>query len=240
MRKHIRSLLQYLHLDVTKNLRYDRYTKAIMKRIIKPTDNCIDVGAHRGELLDQMMRLAPRGQHFAFEPLPHLYQNLVRKYGDRIKIYQDALSDHQSLDSFHHVVNDPAYSGLRKRKYDHPNPEILKIDVQTNTLDYLIYPLAKIDFIKIDVEGAEMLVLKGGRKLIKRDKPSILFEFGTGASEFYGTSPNELFGFLTTELAMDIYTLCGWLKNCKPLTNGQLNTHFQKGSEYYFLAASNN
>ena len=43
---------------------------AILARILKPDSNCLDVGAHIGSFLVQLIRLAPRGKHMAFEALP--------------------------------------------------------------------------------------------------------------------------------------------------------------------------
>ena len=74
----IRSLLNLLHLDLTKNLEYDRLTKAIMKQEIRPSSNCIDIGCHKGEMLEILLRLAPSGQHYAFEPLPFMFKDLKK------------------------------------------------------------------------------------------------------------------------------------------------------------------
>lgn len=42
----IREILISLHLDLTKNLKYDRLTRKIFKKYIKKDNNCIDVGCH--------------------------------------------------------------------------------------------------------------------------------------------------------------------------------------------------
>lgn len=236
IKKYLRKILRWLHLDVTKNMRYDRYTSRIMQSVLLPTSNCIDVGAHEGEVLGEMLALAPKGKHFAFEPLPHLHTQLSATYGDRVNLFSEALSDHSGEGVFHHVVNAPAYSGLRKRDYDHPNPDITQIYVKKNTLDELILPLATIDFIKIDVEGAELAVLRGATSLIQRDQPLIIFEFGRGASEHYHATPKDLYKLLNMDLKMDLYTLKDWLDQKDYLSEKQLVEHYELGTEYYFLA----
>ncbi len=45
--------------------------------------------------------------------------------------------------------------------------------------------------IKVDVEGAEMLVLRGAQRTIARHRPSILFEHGIGAADRYGSGPGR-------------------------------------------------
>ena len=81
IKKIIRDTLNVLHLDLTKNLKYDRLTKIILKRELKPNSNCIDIGCHKGEILEMMLRYSENGSHFCFEPLPYLYKKLVNKNG---------------------------------------------------------------------------------------------------------------------------------------------------------------
>ncbi|NND09324.1 MAG: FkbM family methyltransferase [Saprospiraceae bacterium] len=236
IRRYIKNILQWLHFDVTKNMRYDRYTTRVMQATLSRTSNCVDIGAHQGELLKEILRIAPQGQHFAFEPLPHLYKKLQETYGDRVQLHADALSDCSGEDVFHHVVDAPAYSGLKKRDYDHRDPDIMQIPVSKNTLDALIKSTTKIDFIKIDVEGAEMEVLRGAKNLIARDQPLIIFEFGKGASDHYQATPEDLYNLLCADLKMALYTLRGWLDQKKSISLEQITKYYESGQEYYFLA----
>ena len=209
----IRSTLNLLHLDLSKNLEYDRLTKLIMKRVIKPDSNCIDIGCHKGEILDIIIKYAPKGKHYGFEPLPILFDRLIEKFKNRATILHYALSDKDGFSTFHHVKNAPAYSGIKKRKYDIDKPEIEEIKVELNKLDDIIPSDLKIDFIKIDVEGGEFGVLKGGIQLLKKFKPIIIFEFGLGASDYYGTNPDDMFSLITIELGLQIFLLKSFIKN---------------------------
>lgn len=232
----IRSTLNFFHLDLTKNLEYDRLTKCIMKRCIHPQSNCIDVGCHKGEILDVILTLAPKGQHFAFEPIPVLFRQLQEKYKHKATIYPYALSDVNGTSSFQFVKNAPAYSGIHKRKYNTATPDIEQIHVELKTLDKLIPMDTRIDFIKIDVEGGEFGVLKGARDIIKKWQPFIIFESGLGASDYYGTKPEELFLFLTSETQLKISTLKAFIKKAPALKQTEFEAHFNKNTEYYFIA----
>src|SRR5213083_65495 len=55
-----------------RTIRDNRRMQSILRKTLRKDSNCIDVGAHVGEWLTQFLALAPRGRHFAFEPLPHL------------------------------------------------------------------------------------------------------------------------------------------------------------------------
>ena len=237
----IRQLIKFfavsLKLPLTQNLAYDIYTRKIMEAVLRPDSNCIDIGCHLGEIMDDILKFAPDGRHFAFEPLPHLHQHLIRKYtGKKIEIFPVALFDKKGETTFNYVVNAPAYSGIRKRHYDIPDAEISELTVQTDLLDNLIPGDLQVDFIKIDVEGAEFPVLKGGVNMIKRCRPTIIFEFGIGAADYYGSKPEQVYSFLTGECAMNIATLKGYLKKSKPLSSGDFSQLYMDLKEYYFVA----
>ena len=57
----LRETLITLKIDLTKNLEYDRLTKDIIKNYVKENHNCIDIGCHKGEILDLMLKYSPNG-----------------------------------------------------------------------------------------------------------------------------------------------------------------------------------
>lgn len=234
----LRKILIFFHLDVTKNLQYDRLTKAIVRKNIRKNSNCIDVGCHKGEILSMMLRYAPEGKHYAFEPIPYLFAELEEKFTNRVLVFPYALSDREGHTTFQHVKNAPAYSGLKRRKYDIPHPEIEEIEVEIKRLDDIIPLDEKIDFIKIDVEGAEFGVLKGAKNLLAKNKPTILFECGKGASDYYGTDPADLYDFITNDVGLKIATLTSYTQNKPPLTKSEFCDCFNTNSEYYFVGSS--
>ena len=238
LRDIIREMLIFLHVDLTKNLKYDRITKRIIKNSLKYNSNCIDIGCHKGQILDVMIQYAPAGKHYAFAPIPYLFDELQIKYKNKAVVYPFALSDTSGKSSFQLVKNAPAYSGIKKRHYDISNPDIEEITVKLKTLDEIIPENEIIDFIKIDVEGAEFCVLKGGKNLLKKNKPIILFEFGKGASDYYGTKPSDLFSYLTEQIGLKIFTLDAYLKSKRNISQSEFEHLYISGKEYYFIAAS--
>jgi FkbM family methyltransferase len=233
----IRNLLNFLHLDLTKNLQYDRLTKLILEKHLKANSNCIDVGCHKGEILDLILKSAPNGKHFGFEPIPVLYNDLVMKYKGLAKIFPYALADEAGKAKFNYVKNAPAYSGLKQRNYDGNEPIIEQIDVEIMRLDEVIPNDTVIDLIKIDVEGAEFGVLKGALAILKKDHPLLVFESGKGASDFYGTQPEALYNYLVKENAYQLYTLPNFLNQKAALTVEQFTDCFETNKEYYFVGA---
>lgn len=233
----LREILITFHVDLSKNLKYDRLTRKIMKKEIKNRANCIDIGCHKGEILHVMLKYSPDGKHYGFEPIPYLYANLKSKYNGKATIYPYALSDENGETTFQLVKNAPAYSGIKQRRYDIENPDIEEIVVEKKRLDDVISSGEKIDFVKIDVEGGEYGVLKGGKETLKNNKPLILFECGKGASDYYGTNPRDLYHFITGEIGLNIYTLSDFIKKKNVLSVAEFENYFQTNKEYYFVAA---
>lgn len=164
----------------------------LLSAILAPTSNCVDVGAHVGSFLEDILRLAPSGTHVAFEPLPNLAAELRRRFPS-VAVEAVALSDASGERTFAHVVAEPAVSGFSARSI---SGAVEILTVKTCTLDGGLPPDYEPDLIKIDVEGAELAVLRGAAGTIERYRPFVVFEHGKAAREHYGTDSGDLFGFL--------------------------------------------
>jgi FkbM family methyltransferase len=235
MKNLLRKLLNILKLDLTKNLEYDRLTRQVINKVVNNNSVCADVGCHKGEILDLILNNAPSGGHFAFEPIPYYFEKLKKKYSDICNIFPYALSDRAGSSEFQYVKNAPAYSGIRRRKYNVETPEIEEIEIELKKMDDVIPEIIKIDLIKIDVEGAEYEVLRGAQRILISDKPVIIFECGIGASDYYDTNPAELFEYLHN-LKFNVSLLDLWLNEKPALTQNQFVNIFKENKEYYFIA----
>lgn len=221
-----------------RNAGYDAQALAVMARVLERDSNCVDVGCHRGTVLTDMLRLAPEGQHFAFEPIPELYRRLVREFGSRpnVEVSPLALSDSAGRVTFQHVVSNPAYSGLRVRRYDRPRERVQPIEVETDSMDRVLPTDTPIHLIKIDVEGAELQVLRGAVETIRRYQPVIVFEHGLGAADYYGTGPEDVHAVLVGECGLQLHLMERWLRGEPALERQEFADHFHQGRDYYFMA----
>ncbi len=196
----------------------NRAFELAMARILGPRDHCLDVGAHLGSMLHRICALAPEGEHLAIEPIPYKARWLAAKY-PRVRVYEVAVSDREGEADFFVHRRQSGYSGLRL----HVNGEARaatraqRIRVRLTTLDSLIPTDQKIAFIKIDVEGAELAALRGGRALIERSRPFIEFESTRTALAAHEVDPEDVYAFFASS-NYGVFTAKSWLAREDALT----------------------
>ena len=163
------------------------------QRLIAPGDVVVEIGGHIGYFaLIYAQLVGAEGSLYVFEPgennLPYLRQNLANK--PQAKIIEKAVSNEKGVVSFwledlsgqnnsiikdyHLLDGNIELSGLGK------SVKKRKVEVPCTTLDEFSSELLtngdSIHFIKIDVEGAELLVLQGGSQLLSRRTISLMVE----------------------------------------------------------------
>ncbi|MBV4358980.1 FkbM family methyltransferase [Pinibacter aurantiacus] len=214
---------------------YDFQTTKVINKVLSRNSNFIDIGAHKGHILRELIKAAPDGKGFAFEPIPPLFEKIKKQYGKKVAMYNLALSDAKGEAEFSYVVDRPAISGLKERTVQGEDYHTKQIKVTIEMLDNIIPADIHIDLIKIDVEGAELGVLKGGIKTIKRCKPYILFEFGLGSADLYNTTPEMMYD-LFEECGLSVSTLDHFLKGRAPFDRNEFIGQYNKAYNYFFIA----
>jgi FkbM family methyltransferase len=172
-----------------------------LERMVKTGDTCVDVGANVGIMSLFMAKGAGKdGKVFAFEPASLnraiLEMNLELNGLKNTLISNSILSDIVGSRSFS-VSEDSAFSSIRPtgRK-----EQAAEITVPSTTLDHeFAEKNCRVDVLKIDVEGAELLVLQGGKKLFNNSslRPRAIFiELSTTNQSAYGYGPEAIITFL--------------------------------------------
>ena len=176
-----------------RDTRDNAYIRSLLRYELKENSVCIDVGAHKGSFLSQFFEFVPNVRHWAFEPIP-VFAEELRKNFPSAEVHNCALSDTEGQTTFHYVPELPGWSGLKSQPYPKA-VKTQKIQISVRKLDNIIPENLNVSFIKIDVEGAELEVLKGAESLIKRCKPIIFFECAKIHHTNYSTTPEQVFDF---------------------------------------------
>lgn len=147
-------------------------------QIVKDMKNIscfIDVGAYIGDTISEAINYIPHIRRvYAFEADHSNYENLVRKYekDHRVEAFRLAVSDRQGNAAFSRGYNfaSGTTGHLCEQNGANKNSQL----VPTVCLDHFTENIDVSDcFIKIDVEGSEMKVLKGSIEMIRRKRPKL-------------------------------------------------------------------
>lgn len=215
--------------------KYDFQTFMVFRRFLRADSNCIDVGANVGHILREMIAAAPRGIHYAFEPIPDLFGHLRKRYGKRANVFNCALSNADGESAFMYYSNAPALSGFAECEKKWGELEHVKLKVRTMRLDDVIAPAVRIDLIKIDVEGAELLVLEGAKATLQRNRPIVLFECGAPGPDASSNTPERIFD-LFSECGMAVSLIEYHLRGGAPFTRDEFCGQIYKGYNYFYMA----
>lgn len=198
----------YMRRAIESDLSIDR----CLRRVLRKDSNCLDVGCHKGHILQHMVRHAPLGCHVAFEPIPELAEYLRGIFENScVQVREIALSNFNGESTFYEPIENRGYSGLRRQLYPAKEQAVREFVVNVRMLDDVLTDKLKLDLIKIDVEGAEMMVLEGAVETIKREQPYIIFEHGLKAAATFSYSPGMIYKLITESLGLQISLLSDWL-----------------------------
>lgn len=224
-----------VHHAVTgaKSSLYDAQTIEVMRRVLRPDSSAIDAGAFVGGMLKHIVRFAPHGRHWAFEPLPDLHRSLAARFPS-VSVLPFALGAGPGRAEYVRVSRFPALSGLKRRPDVPPGSETETLVVEVETLDRVIPPDQGVEFIKVDVEGGELDLFRGAAATLARSRPVVVFECGLAARAF-GATPEAVHDSLTAP-GLRVSTLDAWLSGQSPLSRSAFTSLFDDGSEFYFIA----
>ena len=223
-------------LTRAKNSLYDVQTIEIFRRVLGAESVGLDVGCFEGSMLRHMRRFAPHGRHIAFEPNPARAAALIRQF-PTFQIHAVALGEEPGEQTFHEAVAAPALSGLRPRADIPAGSAVCQHTIRVETLDHLVPPESQVALIKVDVEGGELGVFRGGLKTLRRTRPVVVFECGLGGADLFGSTPEDIFDVLHEGATLRLFLLDGWLDAGSPLTREGFVDQFSRGLNYYFVAA---
>ncbi len=146
---------------------FEEQETVFFQQQIRPDDLCLDVGGNLGYFSLLMARTASEGSVHVFEPIP-LNAALIETNAqlndiDNIVVNRCGVSDQVGETEFS-VAVDSAYSSMHASR---TMAESRRIAIRLETIDAYCskHALSKVDIVKVDVEGAEALVIEGATDL---------------------------------------------------------------------------
>jgi len=171
-----------------RNERDEAVLLAVMTSVLRPDSCCVDIGANRGAILREMLRLAHEGRHIAFEPLSDHAAELSSQFPG-VDVRNVALSNRSGSAQFMRRA-ESALSSLETVPEDE-DPETWRGPILDGA-ERVTVPVRRLDdelpddfvpaLIKIDVEGVEHAVLDGARQTLSRHRPVVALEHSIGAT----------------------------------------------------------
>lgn len=165
---------------------YERETLGVLCDLVKPGASVVEAGANEGYHTVFMASLCgPEGRLWAFEPavwpLERLRANVVAAgFAAVVAIHRCALGEKRGRRGFFEPAQGIENQGIGSFDLD-PSVETAERTVAIETLDEVVGD-RPLDLIKMDVQGAELRVLRGAARTLERSRPVILFEVTPGSS----------------------------------------------------------
>lgn len=173
----------------------------------------IDAGANFGWYTTIFRKYAgSEGSVHSFEPVPATFANLERNYElmgspANVRINNLALGDEEKEITIN--LFDGLPSGHASISDQHRD-DAVPVKAKMVTLDSYLQEnrVGNVDFVKVDIEGAEMMFLKGADKLFNQAVPPIwLMEMALNQTKNFGYLPEELIQFMRSRAGYDFYKI---------------------------------
>jgi FkbM family methyltransferase len=177
---------------------YERAEVDAACSLLAPGETFFDIGANVGFYSLTLARRVPGLRVHAFEPIPGTFAALERHLAlngaTTARAYNFGLSDVAAEKTFYFY---PEGSGNASAANLTGGASVAEVRCRVERLDdFVAREKVAPDFVKCDVEGAELLVFKGGLETLARHRPAILTEMLRKWSAPFGYHPNEIIELL--------------------------------------------
>jgi FkbM family methyltransferase len=183
--------------------------REVVRRVVTDGTHAVDVGAHLGWTLHQLVRCSPSGHHLAVEPVPYKAEWLRRRY-PAVEVHPYCLGDHSgSMDLL--IPRRTGFAADRLGERERADGGCRRITAEVRRLDDLIPADRPVALVKIDVLGAELNVLRGARRVLRESRPVVVCALSRTGLQTYGETVESFHRAITEDLGYRVYLLRDWL-----------------------------
>ena len=180
--------------------RFELTVKDVYSAVLREGETAMDLGAHTGKHSLPMGRVVgAAGRVYAFEPILEKFKVLANNV-QRAGLFQvtplnACCLDETKIVTFVYLPTDPGKSAIHIRKSAEAVEKVYQQSLAVR-LDDLFGLEVSPQFIKIDIEGAELAAMRGAQELIGRARPVLHIEIGTPSLDAFGVRPEAIYSFL--------------------------------------------
>ena len=205
--------------------------KYVFLKLLDKGNIVLDVGGNIGDYCSTFAKVVgSSGQVHSFEPVPSTFDRLeatISREGlNNVILNKVAVTNEPGKIEIHMPGDDHARPSIQKhtRESWDRNEPIHSFPCEATTIDGYIQAnsITSVDFLKIDVEGAEHLVLQGAKQLLENDGPILFFEMWDSYMRDFGNTVED-FGELLHEAGYDQFLVVQG--DLKPLDDLEQNLY---------------
>ncbi len=184
-------------IEILNFTKYEPEEAEMMLKLVPKNAIIFDIGANIGWFSFLFAANDSTAHVYSFEPVPSTYEQLVLNHSlngfDNITLNNFGFSDQEDELIFYFY---PEGSGNASSVNVSDRADVTEVRCRVKILDEYFRSLSeKIDFIKCDVEGAELLVFKGAEKTLAEYKPIVFSEILRKWSAKFNYHPNDIISF---------------------------------------------
>jgi len=194
---------------------YEPSITRVISQIVKPGDVCLDVGANIGWYTTLLQKLVgDGGAVHAFEPVQNVYEKLCRNVSlneppTNVMINNLALGNTEKIVELHIFTNLPeGHHSIAT--FDNNEDEYESFPCRMTMLDSYLSEneIGEVNFVKMDIEGAEMMMLEGANKLFNQKRPPIWeIEMALDTTRGFDYLPNDLIEYMRRKADYEFYVI---------------------------------
>ena len=210
---------------------YENEELQMQLKLIQPNDIVFDIGANYGWFSLHVAKKYITSKIYSFEPIAFTYrclsENIKLNSFNNIIPNEFGLSDKEGIFNFYYDESSSGNASM-ENVADKKNIRVLKCKV--DVLDHFVSQKhISVNYIKCDIEGAELFALKGGMNTIKEHSPILFVEMLRKWSAKFNYHPNEIIQLLSS-----LNYSCFMLKNNKLQTISAI-TDETIATNFFFL-----
>ena len=216
-------------IEIMNFAKYEPEEYNMVCRLINDGDTVFDIGGNIGFYSIHLSCQYPNSKFFTFEPIPKTYaclkENVENNNLKNINIYNWGLSNkNDELDFFYY----PEGSGNASLSNLSERDTVVTVKAKIKKLDeeWDSFNVKNVDFIKCDVEGAELFAFEGGKTVISDNKPIVFTEILRKWSAKFGYHPNDILKFFSELGYQCFYSKEDHLFEITEVTESTVETNF--------------